>query len=796
MKSLLLSLFILLIFGPCAIAQSISNDSLARNILQESEKILSDTSTIEILTKLSKATEAITTINIMLDKGFNTQSIEDGVKDIDTRLAYADSLINGLEDHLSYRLLKSQSIFLDQIKINLDGYNRQLSKFNEDITKVQKDILHFVSDPSFKINPTDSVLRKEFADDYKKILDKWLKANAANKEKSLQIARIESKITVDYMKWSALSEDVKIRLEHFNENIFRSSNKPLLQAKRSDYSQDLLDVTERSAKSGSTVLLYYLKTHWVADFITVFLTIWFLAWILFIKKQFRKNIMSYMRNMGVRLKYLTNNPVYATLLLALSIAPFFFPNPPVIFDELIWSLLGLVLTALFFKDKRIAWRIRILWAVFFISFRLVALLNLYLYTSYEERWLLLVLNVVLIVISCMQYITNKKALLFNKNRTLFLSMLLVTLHIGAIVCNFIGLFNLAKILTASATFGLFTAIVLSVFIDVTKEALSFQLAHLKMIFLNIHEKTFLRLYQIISSALSTFSIIAWVVIFLQSLNIFSYLKDIITNFLNNPITVGSTSFTIGGVLLYLIIIWVSVVISNLISILTDLTTTKNKKYFRLNDIKLFLKLGVITGGVLLAFMATGMPIDKLAIVLGALGVGISFGLQHLVSNLVAGLMISMERPVRIGDTIEVGEHKGIVKEIGIRSIHIISSNGSEIIIPNGDLLVRHVVNWTLSDKNKRMSTTVLVKYENDLHAVKALIKEALYNEPFIMKNPEPQVLTTDIANGSIEINCYFWCNDVSKGDSIKGRVLENIHDIFKQHSITLQEYFDPNQANR
>ena len=156
------------------------------------------------MTKLSKATEAITTIDITLDKGFNTQSIEEGIKDIEIRIAHADSIINGLEDHVSYRLLKSQSIFLDQVKIKLDGYSKRLTKFNHDIRKVQKDISYFINDPALRINPTDSILIKEFVQDYNKILDRWLKANSANKAKSLQIARIESKIAVDYMRWQSV----------------------------------------------------------------------------------------------------------------------------------------------------------------------------------------------------------------------------------------------------------------------------------------------------------------------------------------------------------------------------------------------------------------------------------------------------------------------------------------------------------------------------------------------------------------------------------------------------------------
>jgi len=186
-------------------------------------------------------------------------------------------------------------------------------------------------------------------------------------------------------------------------------------------------------------------------------------------------------------------------------------------------------------------------------------------------------------------------------------------------------------------------------------------------------------------------------------------------------------------------------------------------------------------------MTSGIPIDKLAIVLGALGVGIGFGLQNLVSNLVAGLMITMERPIRIGDRIEVGSHTGIIKEIGVRSIQIYTPNGSSVMIPNNDLLSQHVINWTLNNTHSRIEIKLIVDAVNDLHQTKQSLVDLLKEHTLILQNPEPLVLVNDIANGGIEFTCYFWCENISQSMLVKSKVLENIYDELKKRSISLKE---------
>ena len=130
---------------------------------------------------------------------------------------------------------------------------------------------------------------------------------------------------------------------------------------------------------------------------------------------------------------------------------------------------------------------------------------------------------------------------------------------------------------------------------------------------------------------------------------------------------------------------------------------------------------IITLGVLFAMRTAGLDMTKFTIILSAFGVGIGFGLQNIFNNLVSGFILLIERPIKIGDTIEVGELKGNVKKIGIRSSNIRTFDGAEIIVPNGNLISQEVINWTLSDQTRRIEILVGVSYNSNPHQVYELI---------------------------------------------------------------------------
>ncbi|MEB0250224.1 mechanosensitive ion channel, partial [Mucilaginibacter sp. 5B2] len=163
----------------------------------------------------------------------------------------------------------------------------------------------------------------------------------------------------------------------------------------------------------------------------------------------------------------------------------------------------------------------------------------------------------------------------------------------------------------------------------------------------------------------------------------------------------------------------------------------------------------------LAITASGFPLDKITIIISAFGIGIGFGLQNIVNNLVSGLILAFEKPIQIGDIIEVDNRSGTIMEIGIRSSKIATSDGAEVIIPNGDLISHHVINWTLSNNNRRIELIIGVAYGSDIERVKGILTDLLCNREEIMDNPAPLIFVHNLTENSVDFRLLFWAADIS-----------------------------------
>jgi small-conductance mechanosensitive channel len=200
---------------------------------------------------------------------------------------------------------------------------------------------------------------------------------------------------------------------------------------------------------------------------------------------------------------------------------------------------------------------------------------------------------------------------------------------------------------------------------------------------------------------------------------------------------------------------------------------------------LLARIGVLTTGILVAFAASGIPLDKIAIIIGALGVGIGFGLQNIVGNLVSGIILAFEKPVQIGDVIEVGPHSGTVKEIGFRSSKITTADGAEVIVPNSDLISQHVTNWTMTNNFRRVEVNVGVAYGSDLSMCREAIAKAVFKKNNILSIPEPLILVNELAGSSINFRILFWANDIGNWVLTKSQVLDEVYANLNQAGIRI-----------
>jgi len=283
------------------------------------------------------------------------------------------------------------------------------------------------------------------------------------------------------------------------------------------------------------------------------------------------------------------------------------------------------------------------------------------------------------------------------------------------------------------------------------------------------------------------AVIYWIFIMMKTVNIYRFVIEGLTSFFTDEITLGSTSFTVGGIFIFFFVIWSSTVISKIIrailekDVLNKLSLGKGVP----RTISVMVGYTLVTLGVFFAVSVAGIPMTSLTLLIGAFGVGIGFGLQNIFNNLVSGLILLFERPIQIDDTIEVGTLIGKVKSMGIRSSHVRTFDGAEVIVPNGNLISNEVVNWTLSDQQRRIEVIAGVAYGSDPHMVQKLFMNELEKHPDIIQNPLPQVYFQSLGESSLDFRLLFWTSNFGDWLRIQSDIVFKVHDILKENNIEI-----------
>jgi small-conductance mechanosensitive channel len=190
-------------------------------------------------------------------------------------------------------------------------------------------------------------------------------------------------------------------------------------------------------------------------------------------------------------------------------------------------------------------------------------------------------------------------------------------------------------------------------------------------------------------------------------------------------------------------------------------------------------------GILLSLAVLGIDASQIALVAGALGVGIGFGLQGIVANFIAGIVLMLERPVRLGDFVEVGPLVGSVDRIGLRSSTVRALDGAEVIVPNESLISREVINWTLSDRKRRVEVKVGVAYGSDPRQVLEILRGALEAHADVIQLDRARVLFEGFGESSLDFSVKFWAGSFEDSIRLKSEVGVAVHDALDAAGIEI-----------
>ncbi len=249
--------------------------------------------------------------------------------------------------------------------------------------------------------------------------------------------------------------------------------------------------------------------------------------------------------------------------------------------------------------------------------------------------------------------------------------------------------------------------------------------------------------------------------FVGTLRVFVILDQVtsaLATALNARLSVGALSISLGDVLALVITIAVSFLLARIVRFVLEENVLP--RFALARGIPRAISVGasytVLLIGFFAALSAAGLDFGRLTVLLGAFGVGLSFGLQNIVNNFVSGLILIFERPIQVGDTIEIEQAFGDVRRIGIRSTTLRTFDGAEVIIPNGTLLDQKLINWTLSDRERRIEVKVGVAYGTDPRQVLDLLRTVADQHPDVLTQPAPSALFEGFGDSSLNFALRAW----------------------------------------
>jgi small-conductance mechanosensitive channel len=254
------------------------------------------------------------------------------------------------------------------------------------------------------------------------------------------------------------------------------------------------------------------------------------------------------------------------------------------------------------------------------------------------------------------------------------------------------------------------------------------------------------------------AVLTWVIWTLEEFNVFNPVKKWLGGVLDTPISFGEFSIVPGTVLLFFFLVWLSFKISRLIEfgLETDVLPRMDLPRGVPGAITRLTHYAVIVVGVMVAATAAGLDFSRINLIVGALGVGIGFGLQTVVNNFVSGLILLFERPIRVGDRVQLDQLSGVVTNIGMRASVVRTWQGAEVIVPNANLISSEVINWTLSDDSHRMEIAVGVAYGTDPQTVIDLLVSVAGAHPDVSRDPEPVALFLGFGESSLDFELRAW----------------------------------------
>jgi small-conductance mechanosensitive channel len=271
----------------------------------------------------------------------------------------------------------------------------------------------------------------------------------------------------------------------------------------------------------------------------------------------------------------------------------------------------------------------------------------------------------------------------------------------------------------------------------------------------------------------------------QIKNIFNQVIEV----LNSPfITLGGINITAWRIVYFVILLFMLIFISKRIKnwLVHKVLAKSTLDLGTRTAIGTITRYTIILIGLMVILQSVGIDLSTLTVLAGALGVGIGFGLQNVTNNFVSGIIILFERPIKVGDRIEVGNISGDVVRISMRATTVLTNDNISVIVPNSEFISSQVINWSHNDRNVRFNIPVGVSYKEDPQNVKALLLSVADDNTAVLKEPSPDVIFDEFGDSSLNFILRVWTTKLIQTPQVlKSQLYFEIFKRFREGGIEI-----------
>ncbi|OWK70870.1 mechanosensitive ion channel protein [Pedobacter sp. AJM] len=734
-----------------------------------------------LLFKIQTAQSAITEINAANKKGYDLDAIQ---RQFNTVKENVNPLVISFKakEELDTKNLLSFDLILRDADTRLKNITAILVQNSNALQKMSDQVVSLSSDTLLQNNNGEDG-RKLYHQQISEIKSRLQEAGKLTGENLSQVNVLLANTSALNVVVNDLRAQTAEKLALSGKLALRKRNPYLWHATlQNPASKTTGNLIASSYQGQQQILKYFIHSTWDNRFLAILISVVFFIWV---HRNFKSSRRAAIRRQlgDLKFEYLKPFPIFSTLIVLLNITPLFEPDAPALYIELIQLLLLAVMSVHLWNtlEKK---QLRF-WLMLMALYTIMIIGNAGVDDTLPLRVVLIAINIFFIWIGIQLFnkVTFKE---FSKKYIRTVLIILILMNALSVLLNLFGRVDMAKVTSVTGVIGLIQLIGLSVFMQIMLDALDLQ-----MKISSCNNGLFSRINHMKTKAkfkkgLSVLCVLLWVIVLLINLSLIGGLWQWISEILSKPRVFGSIHFSLGNIVFFIVIIYIANKLQKHVPLLFgEERITFNEDSGHKGSKVALVRLVIIVLGVLLAVMASGLPMDKLTVVLGAFGVGIGLGMQNIVNNFVSGIILIFEKPFRIGDYVELADKKGKVRDIGIRSSKLLTPQGSEVIIPNGDLLSGRLVNWTLGNDFIKTELVFKVSAESDFEDIKKIISGMLNEAENTVKKLPPEVLLNNITADSLEIKVLLWINNIYVEAEFKSDFLQQLVKKLKDASVKI-----------